>query len=145
MNATYKRVENDYSAVYTPPSDTIYTTQDYATANPAYPQGAPSNLSDTLTQDIQTRVRASFSDSRFAEAKANGEILIIVAYIDSSGVLSELEYVIPKSRIATSILNESDFQAIDQQLRGLQLEVPPVFKDFTYFKYNFPFRFAKME
>lgn len=129
--------------IYSNKSDTVYVGKQLS-GPPLNATAESLKLSDSLGLLVRNTILASFDPERKSELQGINQWFSTHIYLNSQGVLKELEFALPnkiKNKHPEQSLRELDLQKIENNLKGMQLEIPEGWKEAGYARIVFAIKF----
>lgn len=129
--------------IYSNQADTLYIGKQLL-GPPLHATSESLQLSDSLNMLVRSTILESFDQTRKDELKRIGQWFTTNIYINNQGVLKELEFGLPnkvKNKHPEQSIRELDLQRIENNLKGMQLEIPEGWKEAGYAQIVFGIKF----
>ena len=105
------------------------------------PNGDPESTRDAFNEDKETNelIKSCFSTDRIEILKENRVGFILYLYIDSNGIVREVEILVHNKYV--KMIYDEEIKCICNTLKGLKKSIPPAYVDFAFHKIGHGFFF----
>ena len=140
-NEEIYRLEDSVHTIFHLNTDTLYIGKKFPPGTSKVDPRKSVSTRDAFNEDKETNelIKSCFSTDRIEILKENRVGFILYLYIDSNGIVREVEILVHNKYV--KMIYDEEIKCICNTLKGLKKSIPPAYVDFAFHKIGHGFFF----